>query len=148
MIAQELARYMGIPAEEVEQLLKIGVRKLAADPGYQAMLKKLDLPLLESTMAEAHNLIEKGLPEFTDHITSEYSLRRNPMSGYTLANWLVGYLNFPEKVEALVELHDRVPHEAVEKYLPAVIQMLQPMSQGREEWQKALATVGIILVAS
>jgi len=145
MLSETLSKYVGIPSGDVEHYLGMPVSALASDPNYIQLLQGLDLATLESSMTEAHTLLEQSLPGFTDQVTSEYALRRNPMSGYTLANWLLGYLNYPEKMDALVELHDRVPSEAIRKYLPAVISMLDNMGPGREMWQRALASVGIIL---
>jgi acyl carrier protein phosphodiesterase len=69
------------------------------------------------------------------------------MSPFTLGNWVVGILEYPEEAKKLIEMHRRVPHQALVDNLPGILEILNEMPRGRAEWQKALCLLAFPLMS-
>jgi len=148
MLANVLATYIDESTEEVQRLLKKTGQEVFMDPLFQEHLAGLDVELLQNTLADARQAYSDGLPSLKGAIVQQYDYVTDPVTPFALANWLVGFLKQPDQLMTLVEWHHRVPLEIVRTGLPMLLEMLEMMPEGRQEWQHAVAIVGLALVAS
>lgn len=148
MLAQILAPYIDESVEEVQRLLKMTGQEVFMDPLFQEHLAGLDVGLLQNTLVDARHAYSDGLPALKSAIVQRYDYTTDPVTPFALANWLVGFLKQPDQLMPLIEWHHRVPLEVVRTGLPMLLEMLEMMSEGKVEWQHAVAIVGLTLVAS
>jgi hypothetical protein len=113
------------------------------DPDYQALVKTIDRDILHDTLGDARSAYEKGLPSLKTYIESRYTLNHEMMSPYTLANWVIGFLDSPSALHTLSSYHTEVPQKAIEEGLPEIVKMLDRMPA----WQQALCVLAIPLLA-
>ena len=61
---------------------------------------------------------------------------------------VVGFLNNRESLTSLVDLHRPVPRHALEAAVPRLVGLFDGVenAQVRQEWQKAIATLCLVLV--
>jgi hypothetical protein len=144
----EIAQIINIPTSTLKRFMSLPGKKLLKDPEYIAILKDLDRELLEATLADARNAYEKGLPAFSEQLAARYGLDSTPMSAYTLGNWVVGALQYPENTDQILKMHDRVPGEAISGGLTDLLHMLDNLPAGAQEWQRALAVLSLPLMNS
>jgi len=148
MIENTLSRYTGVVPAKISRLLRLTQSRIYEDKEYRSWIEALDTDVLGETLPHARVAYERHLPEFTEHLKEKYGMVNTPMSAYTLGNWLVGFLRYPDTIINLSKMHDRIPAEAFSDMLPEIITMLDEMPQGRAEWQRALALMALPLVAS
>jgi hypothetical protein len=143
MLAELYASHAGIPAEETERLLAMPAEAIYRDKGYQALVTGLDVSLLHDTAGYVRRVYEEELPE----IKARYGLTGTVMSGYTLCNWVLGYLNYPSKLSDLLGQHDRIPVKTMLDMLPELVDLLESVPEGREEWERAFLIITLPLLA-
>lgn len=148
MLEGILANYIGVPITEIQRLTQLSVEQILQDKVYISWLKSLDLDYLIETLPNVRASYEQHLPEFREKLESNYRLENNPMSAYTLANWLLGYLRYPQSLPELVKIHRKIPTNAIRETSPELLQMLDYMGEGQAMWQKALAVFLIPLETS
>lgn len=101
--------------------------------------------MLHDSLPHARNAYERSLPRFTQILKEKYGLSNTPMSAFTLGNWLVGFLRYPESIADMPKLHQRVP-AAFREMLPEMLKMLDNVPHGAQ-WQKALALMALPMMA-
>jgi hypothetical protein len=143
-----LSRYSGVPRETVERMTSMPAATLAKDAEYLALLKTLNISKLESTLQAARDAVESGLPAFIPKFYERTGWDRTPMSSYTLGNWLVGFLEYPEQMPMFIDLHGRLPRDQIRDLIPELISVLDNMGDGGPEWQKAMALMSFALATS
>lgn len=147
MLEATLADYIGVETRDVQRLLRMKQSRIYDDPTYQAWIAKLDANQLHQSLNEARAAYEKMLPQFSQQLSERYNMNNTPMSPFTLGNWLVGFLQYPDAIRELSQKHNRLPREAVIDMLPEMLSMMNGMKQGRADWQKALALMALPLAA-
>ena len=80
-------------------------------------------------------------------LKAQYGLADTVMSGYTLCNWVLGYLNYPSKLSDLLDQHGRIPVETMLDMLPKLVEMLETVPEGRQEWERAFLIITLPLLA-
>ena len=143
MLENTLARCVNVPVEEVERLLALSPDALYNDPLYLDLVGQLDAATLETTATYARAAYETQLPP----IKAKYGLSDTVMSGYTLCNWVLGFLMYPEKLRDMLTRHARIPTDTIEATLPELIAILADLPDGSAEWQQALVTLSLPLIA-
>lgn len=146
MLNQTLVHYTGTPAATIEQLLQLGSQSIYRHPTYQDLVASLNRQALEATLPLAREAYNAHLPDFIASMQRKHKVSLEPMSAFTLANWLVGFLQYPATVEQLPTKHERIPKAVIREGLPELLAMLDDMPQGRAEWQRALAILALPLV--
>jgi hypothetical protein len=141
-----LAHYTNQPVAEIERLLALPTAAIFDDPGYVAMLQSLDIDLLEATLPVARSIYSDLLPEFKTTLGNDMNINLEPMSPYTLGNWLVGVARFPHTANQIIRMHESVPGNVVAAGLTHLVVMLDGMEDGREMWQRALVTLSLPLM--
>jgi hypothetical protein len=144
MIAQSLSHYVGVSVGEFERLLSLSAEAMYNDPVYQSLISQLDAALLSSTLPYIRTVYEKYLPD----IKERYGLAGTVMSGYTLCNWVLGFLMRPDRISDMLERHARVPTSAIINALPELAAVLDEAEGGTAEWQKALVVFSMPLMVA
>ncbi len=146
-LVQSISHYTNLPQGEVSRLLALSPDAILEDADYLDYLNALDAELLEADLPAARDAFNHGLQEIADAMQAEYALDHNPMSSYTLGNWLVGFAEKPEQLAMFQNLHSHLPKDMMVKYLNPIVTLLDDMQEGREQWQHALALFTITLIA-
>lgn len=147
MIDAVLARYIGIPTEEVQRLLKLTPEVLFVDEGYQSLIHGLRRSVLEETLPEVTAAYEAGLPRLKQTLRDQYHYDTDPMTPYTLGTWMVNALRYPQRLEALMKKHERIQLPMMKHGLKDIVEMVGHIPAGGKEWQKALCVVCLPLIA-
>lgn len=147
MNSQEISAYTGLSTQLIQRLQSMSVNNVYADKDYLNALSSLNRDTLQSTLADARQAYENHLEEFSNAIRTGYNLNTDVMSPFTLGNWVVGILEYPDQAKTLIEMHERVPHQALVEHLPGILEILNEMSHGRAEWQKALCLLAFPLMS-
>ena len=142
MSADVIAHYTGYSVQEIERLLSLGVDHIFNDGNYVDMVNDLDRELLYNTLPAARDAYDKGLPGFKANLSDRYDFTDSPMSAFTLANWLVSFLEQPDQLPTLLDQHAKVPLDILTDGLPDLLAILDNVGNSRAEWQKALAVIG------
>ena len=143
MLTELYTRYAGLPAEEAERLLAMPAGAIYRDRGYQALVTDLDESVLHNTARYVREVYDRELPD----LKAQYGLVDTVMSGYTLCNWVLGYLNYSSRLSDLLAQHDRIPVDTMLDMLPKLVEMLETVPEGREEWERALLIITLPLLA-
>lgn len=146
MIEQILSQYTGISANQIARILSLKQAQVYEDPDYQAWISQLDPTALYETLPLARAAYEQGMPQFAEHLRDNYGLDNTKMSPFTLGNWLVGFLQYPNTITNLAKLHHRIPPQAFREMLPMMLTMLDTMPDGGAQWQRALALMALPLL--
>jgi hypothetical protein len=147
MLAKILASYSQLPEAQIESWLAQPSRALLSDEKYYQAINAIDSSLLYHSLPEVREAYTSGLPAFQQKLTERYQLDFSVMSAYTLGNWLLGFLQHPEQLDMLLDKHLRLPLNVLREEAPALLSLLDKMSQNRQEWQKALALFMLPLLA-
>ncbi len=147
MLSEILAGFTGLPTSEVERLMSMTGAKVYDDPVYQELLTHLNKDRLYETLPLARDAYRDGLPAFKDNLMQQFHYGTEPVTPFLLANWLLGFLQYPDELVGLLKRHTRIPLEIVQAGLPDILRMLDVMPEGRAEWQQAAATLALPLVA-
>lgn len=147
MKSAQIARHLDVDVEVVERLLTLSGAEMLKDKGYINYLKKLDLHALEHTLPEARAAYERGLPAFQQEIQNRYGVASSPMSAYTLGNWVVGALQYPENTDQILHMHRRIPSEVIINGLEPLLHMLDTLpKESATLWKKALCALSLPLM--
>ncbi len=143
MLIQQLATYIGLPQEEIERLLALSPAEIYDDPAYLALIPTLDEQTLKATAAQVQEIYEDYLPALKD----KHRLGGSIMSSYTLVNWVLGFLMYPERLRDMLHYHRRLSADQVAEMLPDLFELLDELTEGREAWASALAIISLPLLA-
>ena len=141
----QLAAYIGISVKDLDYFLAMNGHDIINDSQYTALLSGVDRELLERTLPQVRAVYEERLPAFAASIQERYKLDRNPMSAFTLGNWIVGALQFPAYIQSILDLHDGIAAEVFANELPALLAMVDDVP-GNEEWKRALCLFSLPLM--
>lgn len=147
MLIELLAAKIGISKAEVSYFLDLSPTTLCKDPEYLAMIKTLDAELLQDSLAVVRSEYDKILPSIRLSLQERYQINAEPMSGYTLGNWLIGFLTYPGNMAKLLEFHTHIPSQAITEMASVLIKSLDNMTVARQEWQRALGIFLLPLLA-
>ncbi len=143
MLIQQLATYTGLPEAEIERLLALSPTEIYDDPAYLALIPSLDAEMLKATAAQVQQIYADRLPALKD----KHQLGGSIMSSYTLVNWVLGFLMYPERLRDMLHYHRKLSAQQVASMLPDLFELLNEMNEGREAWATALAVISLPLLA-
>jgi hypothetical protein len=144
MSVSSLARYAGLSEGEFNRLLSLSAEAMYKDPSYQKLISQLDAAVLSQTLPYTRAVYEKYLPG----IKEKYGLAGTVMSGYTLCNWVLGFLMRPERITDMLERHANVSTQTIISALPDLAAVLDEAEQGGSDWQKALVIFSMPLIVA
>ncbi|HEX3050048.1 MAG TPA: hypothetical protein VHP83_05280, partial [Aggregatilineaceae bacterium] len=125
-----------------ERLIALGPMRIFQDAGYQALVANLDSTILHQTADHAREAYEQGLPA----IKEKYQWSNTVMGGYTLCNWVLGFLKYPQRLPDLIERHGRLVKSDMRSALPEIVALLADLPEGCAEWQQALVLFSLPLI--
>jgi hypothetical protein len=146
MLVPTLADCIGISDAEVQRLLSLRSRALLEDNVYLDLIDSLDKEYLRTTLDGARDAYEEGIPVIKREFREAFNFDGSPMSSYTLANWLLGYLEYSGQLTQLGQLHAHIPPEIIKGGLPILLDSLNTMPSGSAAWQRALSILAIPLL--
>ncbi len=144
MLNDLLAPYLNVRPQEVARMLSLKPDQIYADETYRKIVASLNSSVLQKTSDYAYDTYEKKLPVLKE----KYGLAGTVMSGYTLCNWVLGFLMYPETMPDMLERHARIPTSLVADMLPELITALDDLPSGRADWQRALIAFSLPLLAN
>lgn len=119
-------------------------------PVVNQLLSSLDTDLLRQTLPTTKVVLAEQLPPFYEWLQYELGVKRIPDSPDHTTEWVVNFLNSQESLTRLVELHRPVPGLALERSISRLVAMFEGVEDIyiRQEWQKAIAALCLILVVA
>ncbi len=146
MNVNELSYYIGAPTSLLDSLLSMQGREIIRDKRFVDLLRSVDKDLLEKTLPEARAAYAAHLPDFSNQLSKRYGLANTPMSAYTLGNWVVGALQFPDYLDTILDMHADIATEVFVGGLPELLAIVDEMPKAGGEWQRALCLLSIPLM--
>jgi hypothetical protein len=137
-----IAAYTGLSTDDVTRLLALPPAAIYQDPAYQGVVNRLDATLLRRTLVHVRAAYDDGLAS----IKEKHGLTGTIMSGFTLGNWVLGFLNAPDHLNDMLDRHARIPENVIEAVLPELVALLDDLPEARAEWQCALVTFSLPLI--
>jgi hypothetical protein len=142
-----LSQHTGIPASDIDALLALPAEDIFSHEVYMGLLQSLDSQLLEETLPNARAVYEEHLPTFKETLANHHHINTEPMSPYTLGNWLVGVARYPETASGILKMHENVPGNIVAANLASLIDMLDDMPDDAvAAWKQAICVLSIPLM--
>ncbi|AFY32284.1 hypothetical protein [Calothrix sp. PCC 7507] len=150
LLLSTFSEHLDIPEPQLEVILAKPLNELLQSAELQQKLESLDTKLLKETLPTAGAVLAKELPPFYNWLKNELGVERVPDSPDHATKWVVGFLNNQESLTRLVELHRPVSRPALEASVPRLVETFAGVEDAkiREEWQKAIASLCLILVAA
>jgi hypothetical protein len=149
MIENTLAQAIGISRSEVGRLLALPPAAIYQDNAYCALVTGLDADLLFHTLPDARAAFDFHIPIFQEKVRGDHpDINIDRMTASTLSTWLIGFLQAPDGLDRLHVYHAPVPPDFIRAYLPDLIDMLNDIVAGREEWRRALAIMSLPLMTA
>ncbi|MDZ7996253.1 MAG: hypothetical protein RM022_002950 [Nostoc sp. EfeVER01] len=144
------AENLNFSETQLEEILSKPLTEVLNLPALQQELNSLDTNLLKETLPTAGGVLAKELPPFYNWLKNELGVKRVPDSPDHTTTWVIGFLHNQESLTHLVELHRPVPRPALEASIPRLIGMFEGVedAQVRQEWQKAIAVLCLVLVVA
>jgi len=146
MDARTISHFTGLSEVDVQAYLSSSARDIYQDPHYIEALNTLDKKYLHETLSMVRDYYDVHLDEFAEGLENRYQISRGAMSGFTLANWVVGFLNYPDRVVDLLDRHADLPRVIFDEGLEDLLRLLEGLPEGREHWQKALCLLAFPLM--
>ncbi|MCC3408381.1 MAG: hypothetical protein JGK17_22905 [Microcoleus sp. PH2017_10_PVI_O_A] len=144
------SRTLNLSPDASEALLSLPLTSLLDSPELDRVLGSLDTALLKETLPTAGAVLSQKLPAFYDWLQTELGLQNVPDSPDYATKWVVGFLKNQESLTHLVEMHKSIPRLALERSIPRLVSAfdeVQPTAV-KEEWEKAIAALCLILAAA
>jgi hypothetical protein len=147
---ETFSQHLSLSASELEKFLSTPLDKFLGLPAVNELLASLDVSLLKQSLPQAKEILVQHLPPFYDWLQQELALPRVPDSPDHTTKWVVNFLNNQEKLTHLIELHQSIPLPALERSVPRLVGLFDRILETsiRQEWQKALAAMCLVLVVA
>ncbi|MBG1244102.1 hypothetical protein [Nostoc sp. NZL] len=141
---------LNLSKTQLEQILSKPLTEVLNSPELQQELNSLDINLLKETLPTAGEVLAKELPPFYNWLKNELGVKRVPDSPDHTTTWVIGFVNNQESLTHLVDLHRPLPRPALEASIPRLVGMFAGVedAQVRQEWQKAIAALCLVLVVA
>ncbi|MEH2230849.1 MAG: hypothetical protein V7K71_14725 [Nostoc sp.] len=144
------AQNLNFSENQLEKIFSRPLTEVLNLPELQQELNSLDTNLLKKTLPTVGGVLAKELPPFYNWLKNELGVKRVPDSFNHTTTWVIGFLHNQESLTHLVELHRPVPRLALEASIPRLIGIFEGVedAQVRQEWQKAIAALCLVLVVA
>lgn len=140
MVVTILAQQLNTTPQEVERLLALPAAEVYDDPVYLEFVSHLHADTLQATSRAVRDIYETAL----EPLKEQHGLGGTVMSGYTLVNWVLGFLSYPDTMRDMLERHANLPVDLIAEVLPELIELV---GEANVEWQHALAVFSLPLLA-
>lgn len=149
-LTSTFSQHLNLSQTQVETILSKSLAEVLQSPDLNQALGSLDSNLLKETLPTAGAVLAKELPPFYNWLKNELEVKRVPDSPNHTTTWVIGFLHNQESLTSLVDLHRPVPRAALEAAVPRLVGLFDGVenAQVRQEWQKAIATLCLVLVVA
>lgn len=147
MNVKDVATYTGLPTNSIEKMLKGSPHQTYRSQEYIDALHSVDLEALEAALPEARRVYEAHLPDFAAGLEARYGVSSSPMSPFTLGNWVVGVMQYPERADTIIKMHKALPANVFADNLDELVGMLDEMRSGSAVWQQAMCLLAFPLMS-
>ena len=144
------SRTLNLSPDASEALLSLPLTSLLDSPELNQLLGSLDTALLKESLPTAGAVLAQKLPAFYDWLQTELEIKNVPDSPDHATKWVVGFLKNQESLTRLVEMHKSIPRLALDRSIPRLVSAfdgVQPTAV-KEEWQKAIAALCLVLAVA
>ncbi len=144
------SRTLNLSPRASEALLSLPLTSLLDSPEFNQLLGSLDTTLLKESLPTAGAVLAQKLPAFYDWLQTELGIKNVPDSPDHATKWVVGFLKNQESLTRLVEMHKSIPRLALDRSIPRLVSAfdeVQPTAV-KEEWQKAIAALCLVLAVA
>ncbi|BAY12494.1 hypothetical protein [Calothrix sp. NIES-2098] len=142
------SHHLNLSQSQVETILSKPLDEVLKSSELNQELGSLDSNLLKETLPTAGAVLAQELPPFYNWLKNQLGVKRVPDGPEHTTAWVIGFVNNRESLTSLVDLHRPVPRAALEASIPRLIALFDGVenAQVRQEWQKAIATLCLVLV--
>ncbi len=142
------AQHLDLSPIQIDAIVTKPLNEVLESPELQQELKSLNIDLLRETLPTAGAVLAQELPSFYNWLKHELKVQRVPDSPEHTTKWVIGFLNNQESLINLVNLHRPVPRLALEAAVPRLVELFAGVEdvKVKQEWQKAIAALCLILV--
>jgi hypothetical protein len=147
---QTFSQSLNLSADASEALLSLTLNQLLDSPELDRLLASLDTNLLRESLPTTGAILAQNLPPFYNWLQTELGIANVPDSPDHTTKWVVGFLKNQESLTRLVELHKSIPRHKLERSIPrlvCVFEDVRPLNL-KQEWQKAIATLCLVLACA
>ena len=147
---ETFTQHLNLSQTQIEFFLSKPLAECLNSLEIQQQLQSLDTNLLKETLPTAGSVLAERLPPFYHWLHNELGVKRVPDSPDHTTKWVIGFVNQQESLTRLVDLHRPVPRPALERSIPYLVGMFEGVEnvQVRQEWQKAIAVLCLVLVVA
>lgn len=147
---ETFTQHLNLSLVRLKALLSQPLTECLNSPELQQQLSSLDVSLLKQTLPTAGSVLAERLPPFYHWLQTELDVKRVPDSPEHTTKWVIGFVNGKESLTRLVDLHRPVSRLAMERSVPALVEMFEGVEdvRVRQEWQKAIAALCLVLVVA
>ncbi len=144
------SQYLDLSQTQLEALLSKSLNEVLNSSELKYKLESLDSNLLKETLPTAGAILAQELPPFYNWLKNELGIKRVPDGPNHTTTWVIGFLHNQESLTSLVDLHRPVPRPALEAAVPRLVGLFDGVEniEVRQEWQKAIATLCVVLVVA
>jgi hypothetical protein len=144
------SQYLNLSQLQLEAILSKPLPEVIKSSELNQKLGSLDTNLLKETLPTAGAVLAQELPPFYNWLKNQLGIKRVPDSPNHTTTWVIGFLHNQESLTSLVDLHRPVPRAALEAAVPRLVGLFDGVenAQVRQEWQKAIATLCLVLVVA
>ncbi|MEH2291441.1 hypothetical protein [Nostoc sp.] len=144
------AQHLNLSETQLQEILSQPLTEVLTLPELLQELNSLDTNLLKKTLPTAGGVLAKELPPFYNWLKNELGVKQVPDSPDHTTTWVIGFLHNQESLTHLVDLHRPVPPLALEASIPRLVGIFEGVEdvQVRQEWQKAIAALCLVLVVA
>jgi hypothetical protein len=148
MNKQMLADITGLAPNTVQQFMDMSAEEIVKDVSYIQLLEDIDCEHLEQTLPEVRAAYEHELPAFINMLQEKHNVNSEPMSAYTLGNWVIGVLHYPDRAGQILGMHQNVPGHVISEGLPEFLAILDSLNDSvtAAEWKRAVTALSIPLM--
>ncbi|WP_066382589.1 MULTISPECIES: hypothetical protein [unclassified Anabaena] len=148
LLQTTFAQHLDLSPTQIDAILTKPLNQVLESPELQHELNSLDTDLLRQTLPTAGTVLAQELPPFYNWLKHELHVQRVPDTPEHTTKWVIGFLNNQESLTNLVNLHRPVPRLALEAAVPRLVELFAGVEDDRvkQEWQKAIAALCLILV--
>lgn len=143
-------QHLDFSQTQLEAILSKPLAEVLKSSELNQELGSLDTDLLKETLPTAGAVLAQELPPFYNWLKNQLGVKRVPDGPDHTTTWVIGFVNNGKSLTSLVDLHRPVARAALEASVPRLIALFDGVenAQVRQEWQKAIATLCLVLVVA
>lgn len=146
MDIEMIAHYTKLPKSMLIKYKTMSAKAIYSDSEYINALSNINRDDLEASLPLARRVYEKYMDEWKFMIQNKYNVNSEPMSAYTLGNWVVGVLQYPTSAREILNFHKGLDANMFREFLETLVEVLDDMPSHKEEWQNALTLLAFPLM--